>query len=167
MVNLGASHLLRWLTLCGVYVSLSKSTSYLSKKKDWLIWVNFVMCILPQLKKKNSRTSLVVQWIGIHLPMRDTSSIPGPGRSHRDAMEQLSPCATTTEPVLWSLEATTTEPMCRKYWSQHTLEPVLCNKRSHHSEKPAHYNCEWPLLAATRESLPIATRTRCNQKINK
>ena len=27
------------------------------------------------------------------------------------------------------------------------LEPVLRNKRSHHNEKPAHRNKEWPPLA--------------------
>ena len=30
----------------------------------------------------------------------DTGLGPGPGRSHMPATEQLSPCATTTEPVL-------------------------------------------------------------------
>ena len=38
------------------------------------------------------------------------------------AVEQLSPCATTTEPTC--------------------LEPVLHNKRSHCNEKPAHHNEE-------------------------
>ena len=33
------------------------------------------------------------------------------------ATEQLSPCATTTEPVLWSPQATTTEPACHNCWS--------------------------------------------------
>ena len=37
----------------------------------------------------------------------DTSLIPGPGRPH--VLEQLGWCATTPEPVLWSLGATTTE----------------------------------------------------------
>ena len=32
------------------------------------------------------------------------------------AAEQLSPCATTAEPVLWSPRATTTEPACSNYW---------------------------------------------------
>ena len=36
------------------------------------------------------------------------------------AMEQLNQCTTTTEPC--------------------ALEPVLYNRRSHHSEKPKHYN---------------------------
>ena len=50
-----------------------------------------------------------MQWIWIGLPMQgDTGSIPVPGRFHI-AMEQLSPCATTTEPVLQSPWATITE----------------------------------------------------------
>ena len=48
------------------------------------------------------------------------------------------------------------------------LEPVLRNKRSHSSEKPAHHNEEQPPLAATRESLHAATKTQRSQKwINK
>ena len=35
------------------------------------------------------------------------------------AVEQLSLCATTTEPALYSLRATTTEPTCHNYWSLH------------------------------------------------
>ena len=31
------------------------------------------------------------------------------------------------------------------------LEPLLCNKRSHRNEKPAHRDEEQPPLAATRE----------------
>ena len=33
------------------------------------------------------------------------------------------------------------------------LEPVLGNKRNHHSEKPTHHNEEQTLLAAARENL--------------
>ena len=43
----------------------------------------------------------------------DGGSIPGPGRSPH-AAEQLSPCATTTEPVLQSLGTTATQPMGHK-----------------------------------------------------
>ena len=48
------------------------------------------------------------------------------------ASEQLSLCATTTEPVLQSPRGTTPEAQ--------RLEPVLCNKRNHGNEKPAHHN---------------------------
>ena len=44
-----------------------------------------------------------------------------------DGVEQLNPCATTTYPVLQSPRAATKKPVC--------LEPVLCNKGRHCSEK--------------------------------
>ena len=72
------------------------------------------------------------------------------------AAEQLSPCATTTEPALQSPRATTTEPAC--------LESMLRNKRSHHNEKPAHSNEKQPPLAAASESLRAATKTQRSQK---
>ena len=53
-------------------------------------------------------------------------------------MEQLSPWATTIEPVLKSLGATTTEPMCCNCRSSGTLEPVLHSVRTHHNEKPVY-----------------------------
>ena len=58
------------------------------------------------------------------------------------AMERLSPCTPTTEPVLSSSWATATEPA--------HLEPALHNKRSHRSEKPG----------TAAKSSP----TRCNEE---
>ena len=43
-------------------------------------------------------------------------------------------------------------------------EPVLGNKRSPRSKKPAHPSEEEPLLAATRESPREAVKTQCSQK---
>ena len=60
------------------------------------------------------------------------------------AAEQLGPWATTTEPA--------------------HLEPVLCNKRGHDSERPAHRDKEWLLLATTRESPRTETKTQHSQK---
>ena len=37
-------------------------------------------------------------------------------------------------------EAPTIEPACYIHWSLCAPEAVLCNKRSHHNEKPAHGN---------------------------
>ena len=59
-------------------------------------------------------------------------------------MKQLSTCATTTESAPQSLRAGTTE--ARWPWS-------LCNKRSHHNEKPALAMNSNPPLAATSRSL--------------
>ena len=43
--------------------------------------------------------SLVAQWLRIRLPMQGTW-VRAPVREDPHAVEQLSPCATTTEPVL-------------------------------------------------------------------
>ena len=60
----------------------------------------------------------------------DTYSIPVQGTKIPHAVGQLSPRATAIESKLWSLGAIA-EPTC--------LEPMCCNKRSHHSEKPEHH----------------------------
>ena len=56
------------------------------------------------------------------------------------AVEQLSPCTTTAEPVLQSLRATTSKPMFHHFRSLHAQEPVLRNKRSLRNEKLVHHN---------------------------
>ena len=57
----------------------------------------------------------------------DTGLIPDPGRSHVLTVEELSPCTTTTEPVLQKLGATTTEAWCSRACAQQ-------------QEKPSHHN---------------------------
>ena len=64
---------------------------------------------------------------------RDTDSSPGPGRSHMPRGNQ------TREPQLLSLHSRAREPQLLK---PARLQPVLRNKRSHRSEKPAHRNKE-------------------------
>ena len=63
------------------------------------------------------------------------------------------------------------KPMCHSYWvhklrllKPECLEPVLCNKRSHHKEKPTHSKKEQSQLAATRESPLAATKMDHSQK---
>ena len=60
------------------------------------------------VKKSSERASLVEQWLRIHLPMQGTRVRALVGKIPR-AAEQLSPCATTTEPALYSPWGTTTE----------------------------------------------------------
>ena len=43
-------------------------------------------------------------------------------------------------PHILSPWATTTEPPCGNYWSPHSLEPVLCDKRNYCDGKSAHLN---------------------------
>ena len=50
--------------------------------------------------------------------------------------------------------------------SPHALEPVLCNKRSHRNEKPAHCHEEECLLTATREK-PVRTNKDPMQLLKK
>ena len=87
--------------------------------------------------------SLVVQWLGICLPMQGTW-VWALVRKIPHAAEQLGPWATTTEPV--------------------RLECVLRNKRGRDSERPARRDEEWPPLAATRESPRTETKTQHSQK---
>ena len=72
------------------------------------------------------------------------------------AAEQLSPWATTTEPVLYSPRATTSEPACHIYWSPCVLEPMCRNYWSPHTLGPACHNYWAHLLATTEARVPRA-----------
>ena len=63
--------------------------------------------------KERKGTSLVVQWLRIHLPMLGTR-VWSLVRKTPHAVEQLSLCTTMTDP----------HP-----------ETMLCNKKSHHNDK--------------------------------
>lgn len=90
------------------------------------------------LKNQHMRTSLVVQWKRICLPMQGTRV--------QFLIWEDSTCHRTA-----NLGSTTTEP-------------VLQNKSSHYSEKSEHHNKEQPLLTAARESLRTTTTTQHSQK---
>ena len=123
------------------------------KDKSWSWW-QFTQWV-PQFK--STRNLLSFKMLRMDFPGGSvTKNPPANGRRHGfhpwsgkipRAVEQLSPFARTTEPVLKSLGAATTEPTCCKDQSPRALEPVLCNQRSHHSEKPA-----------TREQPPVHQR---------
>ena len=81
----------------------------------------------------------MAQWLRVSLPMQGTRV--------RALVWEDPTCCGATGPG-----ATTTEPAC--------LEPVLRNKRGRDSERPAHRDEEWPLLAATRESPCTETKTQ-------
>ena len=91
--------------------------------------------------KVDQGTSLVVQWLRIHLLMQGTwvRALVG---------EDLT-CHRATKPMHHNCWACTLEPASHNYWAPvpqllkpACLEPVLCNKRSHHNEKPVHHNEE-------------------------
>ena len=64
---------------------------------------------------------MVVQWLRICLPM--------PGTQVQSLVREDPTCRRVSKPVLQLLKPV-------------HLEPVLCNKRSHHSEKPEHHSEE-------------------------
>ena len=85
--------------------------------------------------------SLVVQWLRIRLPMQGTWV--------RALVWEDPTCHRATKPLRHNYWACTLEPASHNYWAcvpqllkPTRLEPVLCNKRSHRNEKPAHCNEE-------------------------
>ena len=79
-----------------------------------------------QIKKECRGTSLVVQWIRVHLPMKEiwVRSLIQDSTYHGASKPQES-----------ALLSPTTEDL-------NALEPVLHNKSSHHSQKPIPHNEE-------------------------
>ena len=98
---------------------------------------------VAESKTEESRTSLVVQWIGIHQPLQGTRV--------RSLVWEDPTCLGATQPV-------------HPEDSTCTLAPVLCSIRSHNNKKHTHHDKKWPLLTTARENLRAATRTECNQK---
>ena len=92
-------------------------------------------------KKKFMGTSLVVQWLRIHLPVQGTRvwALVREDPTFRGA----------TKPVCHSYWACTLEPTSHNYWAHvpqllklRRLEPMQHNKRNHCNEKPARCNKE-------------------------
>ena len=88
---------------------------------------------------EKSWTSLVVQWLRICLAVQGTwvQSLVLEDPTHPGA----------------------TKPVCRYYWGWRALEHVLCNKRSHHDEKPP--------FTTTRKSPRAERKTQYNLKKKK
>ena len=99
------------------------------------------------------RASPVAQWLRIRLPMQGTRV--------RALVWEDPTCRGATKPVRHNYRACALEPVHHNYWAcaleppSHNywarvlqllkpmlLKPVLCNKRSHRKEKPAHRNEE-------------------------
>ena len=105
-----------------------------------LLWKQRTLPIkfnLWQFKNKHGfQTSLVAQWLRIHLPMQGTWV--------RVLVWEDPTCHGATKPVRHNYWACALEPASHSYWAHvpqllkpACLEPVLRNKRSHRNEKPA------------------------------
>ena len=104
-----------------------------------LLWfqINFRIICSSSVKNVVAGTSLVVQWLGICLPTQ--------GKRVRALVQEDPTCSGATKPVRHNHWACALEPTSHNYGARVSqllkpacLEPVLCNKRSHRSEKPAH-----------------------------
>ena len=150
-------------------------TLRIRKKKEW--------------RKVNRWTSLVVQWLRIHLPMQGTRVL--------SLVREDPTCCGATKPVYHNYRACALEPVNHNYWSPSTLEPVhhnywvhacnywspthsrarmtqllkpmllepvLCNEKPPQWEAHALQQRLCPSLATTRESPCAATKTQRSQK---
>jgi len=74
-------------------------------------------------------------------------------------------CCRATKPVHPSYWACALEPGNQNYQSPEDREPVLCNERSHHSEKSEHHNWRVAPLMATRETTEQHwnSKSKCQQ----
>ena len=88
--------------------------------QSWPFLLLVLDCLtVRKAEKEKMKTSLVIQWIRICLPMQETR-VRSLIWEYPTYLGAISPCSTATEPRL--------------------LKPVLCNKRSHHNEKPTQHN---------------------------
>ena len=93
------------------------------------------------LKMLTLRASLGAQWIRIPLPRQ--------GKQVRTLVWEDPTCRRATKPMHHNYWACALELTSHNYWAHvpqllkpRHLEPVLCNKRSYHNEKPADCNKE-------------------------
>ena len=116
----------------------------------------------------SSRTSLVVQWIRIHLPMQETQV--------QSLVQEDSTCRRATGTVChhyWSPSAL--EPTrhncwatCDKHWSPLTWSPCSATREATAMRSPyGSMKSMWPLLATTREGPCAAKKTQCSQNLKK
>ena len=80
------------------------------------------------------------------------------------AAEQLGPCTITTEPVLWSPRATTTEPVCHNHWSPCALSPCSTTREATAMRGPRSAMKSGPCSPQLEKSLHAATKTQHSQK---
>ena len=127
--------------------------SILVWRRKGFLWRWTVISIFSDLRKRAGRklslldnsislrnknwASLVTQWLRILLPMQETWV--------RALVREDPTYHGATKPVRHNYWARALEPVSHNYWARVPqllkpahLEPVLRNKRSHRSEKPAH-----------------------------
>ena len=122
-----------FLTWENIFTGISKGnkTFYLSAMN----------CTQESDRNKNIGASLVAQWLRIRLPMQGTWV--------RALVPEDPTCRRAAKPVGHNFWSCALEPESHNHWARAPqllqpacLDPLLRNKRSHHSEKHAQHNEE-------------------------
>ena len=130
-----------------------------SRKLNSLLMYNFFFFL-------NNEKMDFPQWLQIHLPIERAQV---PSLVWEDAIEQLSPCITTSEPTLWSPWAATPDPCSLSQSPTATDVHTPWNQCSAAREATATRSLcitarEQTLLTAARASPLTATNTQHSQK---
>ena len=146
-----------------LYKALLDHTPYIwvlnSCESTWSIYST----LQQQQQQKQMRAFLVVRWSRILLPMQRTR-VQSLLWKDPTPWGELSPCATTTEPVFQSPGVSTTEPKYCNYSSPSTQSPGS-TARETTAMRSAPNSLESDFrLAATRESPCAATKTQWSHK---
>ena len=113
--------------------------------QEWGASSQLESTLLIRILKGITRTFLVVQWLRICLSVQGTRV--------RSLVQEDSTCRGTARPL-------------HHYWGPRTPEPVLCNKRSHCSEKPTH-SSQRVAPACHSERKPVqSNRVPAQPKVN-
>ena len=143
-------YLKTWLSLQTNVLRFAASTSASSFQSPLSIALTSQFAVqtsrLPSFKNKPGRSSLVAQWIRIHLPMQGTQL--------RSLVREDSTCCGTSKPVCHNCWVPMLQLLKPTY-----LEPVVHSKGSHCNQNLTHHNAEQPLLSSIRESCMKATKT--------
>ena len=118
----------RWVNV-GIFDMFQTFAEILKETEPGPSFSQLVNDHLSQLSKEFEGTPLVVQWLGICLPMQGTRV--------RSLVQEDPTCRRAAKPVHHNYWACVPEVLKPGH-----LEPVLHNKRSHLYEKPAHHNEE-------------------------
>ena len=132
-------------------------SSWLPFGFDGLLWSRLQLVILIIVLNCFLRTSLVMQWLRICLPIQ--------GAWVQSLVLEEPTCCGATKPMCHNYWACALEPASHNYWSPHALEPTRCNYWAHAPQllKPAHSRArapqqekppQWEVHAPQRRAAP-------------